>query len=650
MDKYRVKTDQGTFIVTLDQPVASQEELMALVEEAIGGPTPTEETPKAKPRPEGFFATMGNELSEGSTAVAEGIKRTLSGNPLGILQSGMGGLQMAGSPMTATGAKAGELTQDMAMGLGMGPTGSAAFATAADIGTQLVGLPSLARRGVSRIGRMFNNPSATTVATQAVANKFNIPITAADLTQSRALGQLEGIPTRFPLGVSPVAKFGERQVTAVKEALSDIGGKVSPTELTPTQAGELFKETMAKAQKTVRSQADDMYSAVKQAIPENGVFETPYLLNATKEIGKETALSKGIIISKGERTAEKIKSALAAESPESVMIGGKPATVSELKGPLGDLIKKHGMDNPDRLMTYEGMDLLRKDLRQALRDARKAQNDVEVRRLSGLIDGLSEDMRAAADKFPGASLLHEKADQFYRAEVAPYFTKGKLPRKLSDTDASQLVKSWIWGNKDRPENINVVKKALNKPEDFRQITRAWWEDLATKSTDPKTQEFSIGRFLTNYNRFSPGVRAALLGPTVKDADQLVSLMAKVTAARYAGMNPSQSALGIFGVAQGSLALDMGGRILTGDILGAVKKGTLLLAPKGLAHVVTSPTGIKLLSRQLTLPPGSPEAAQLGTRIVAIANSALNKSEIAEMLRDTSMTLEDKIAAGQGLNP
>ena len=653
MPKYRVTTDKGVYNISLDQPVESQEELMALVQDAIGrAPEEKGESKRTPSRPEGFAATFGSEWSGGASDIAKGIKRAMNpdfGGFLGVGQAGMGALRMAGAPGTATGRWAGEGAQDILSAYGAGPNVSAAGATIADLGMQFAGFPALVRSGVRAVGRRLS-PSAITETIQAAANKFGIPVTASELTQSRGLAQLEGIPTRFPLGVEPIAKFGRRQVTATKEAIKDVGGKISPEELTPIQAGELFKETMEKSQKAVRSQADEMYSAVKEAIPENEIFETPSLLKASQDIAQEAKLSKGVIVSKGERTAGKIKAALEQNESATVTIGGVKTPTSELTGPLGDLIKKHGMDNPDRLMTYEGMDFLRKDLRQALRDARKAQNDIEARRLSTLIDGLSEDMRGAAKKFPGAATLHEDADKFYKAEVAPFFTKGKLPRKLSDTDASQIVKSWIWGNRDHPENINLVKAALKKPEEYRKITRAWWEDLSAKSIDPRTREFSMAKFISDYNRFSPGARVALLGPAMRDADELVGLMGKITTAQYAGMNPSGTAMGFGGVSQLATASWMVSEALAGNLLGAVKGGVALLAPKGLAHVVTSPTGIKLLSRQMQLPPGSPEAMQTATRIIAIANSALSQSAIADILRTESISLEDKIAAGQGVNP
>jgi hypothetical protein len=55
----------------------------------------------------------------------------------------------------------------------------------------------------------------------------------------------------------------------------------------------------------------------------------------------------------------------------------------------------------------------------------------------------------------------------------------------------------------------------------------------------------------------------------------------------------------------------------------------------------------LLSRQIQLSPNNPEAVKLGTQIAAIANSALTKSEIAEVLKTEEVPIEEKINAAMG---
>src|SRR3990167_1653232 len=565
-----------------------------------------------------------------------------------------GAMRVIGSPITAGGAKAGETTQDVAIALGsrrlentLGlPTESisAVLATAADMAAQLYAIPKAVAGAATKVASKLAAPMANKYGKSAartikLADEFDIPTTAAQRTGSAPLAQLEALPTRTPIGVQPMAEFGKQQESAIKRAINQIGENISPENLSREEAGRVLKNSYQEASKAARASVDNAYGAVKTAIPDTELFNNPGLLKAASDLNKEVAASKGIIKTKPENVSAKIAAAM---NPDETKIPpGLPAhVVDALKQKFG------AIDDPNRMMSFQGMDAMRKDLRDMLQIARAGHKDNEVRQIGLLIDGLTDDMRATANKFPDAFKLLEQADQQFKTEIAPFFTKGAFPRVLSEHDASQITKTMISANRDRPERIELVKRAIDKPEEFNKVVRSWWQDLGEKSIDPRTGVFSSDRFMTNYNRYTPEVRASLLEGNAPQADRLAELLGSIDRSGVMGANPSQTARGLLAASQVGLAVKVAGDLFTGNFGGAIKGGMLLLSPLGLAKVVTSPTGIELLSKGLMLPAGTQQAIEMSTRLLALSN-AMRKEQKIGLLQDERVNIQDKINAAMG---
>lgn len=663
-----------------------------------------------EPQRKGFGATFSEEVGAGASNIAEGVKQVLRSlsfpgvrrieerlqGGTGAAQAAIGGLQLFGAPFVATGAGVKELArpgieaavtaiapytlprllgrikssreEDIRLGKEAGEGVGDIVATV----TSALG-PQTVAKGVLGVIQKATAPFAAKMGPSAervkqLASEFGVTPTAAQIRESPALAQLETFPQRFPIGVKRIVEFGEKQRGETLKVAREIGEKVSPEKLKLEEAGKLYKTVLyPEASKLARSKSDELYNSAKEAVPKEELFQADALLGKVDDIAKDTALAKGTIRGPAESISARVSAAI---EPTKKLPKGAEATLAEAQlvrkrmpeGEYDKLVAEFGLDEKNKLFTFEGMDLLRKEIRSRLRVAERAGRDNDARKLRDLANSLSEDITSTANKFPEAAHLLDEADKNYRKEIAPFFTKDAFPRKLSNKDASQIVKTAIWGNRDRPENIELIKQAIKKPEEFAKISRAWWEDLVDKSFDPKTKLFSSGRLLTNYNKFTPEVKQSLLGPELaQTSDRMMELFSALERSRIAGENPSQTARGLLSAGQimgaitivptrafhGMTALATGQvREAMSELGGALGQLGVLLTPAGIARIVTSPGGIQWLTTGMQLQPGTKEATMIGSKLLGLAN-AIPRDQITTILKSEEVSIQDKISAAMG---
>jgi hypothetical protein len=356
-------------------------------------------------------------------------------------------------------------------------------------------------------------------------------------------------------------------------------------------------------------------------------------------------VAKGV----AESIAGKVKPAGEAE-----VLGGKK--VSELPKDWADeIVAKYKLDDSGRGYTYEGLDLIRREVRSNWRQAKTSQNDNAARKLKLIEEGLTGDMKAVASKYQGGADALVAADEFYATSIGPLFTKGKFPRKLSDDDASQIVKGWIGVNKDHPERVKLVMKAANDPEESQKIVRAWWENLIENSFDKKTGQFSAGRLMTQYGAYSPEVRQVLLGANKDKVDRFAELARTLDKSAVFSANPSGTGQALLSSGQLITLTSSATWAITGAARGdlpqlaaATATGAVALTPALLAKVLMNPAGIEWMTIGLKAAPKSPERVIAQGKILAIAN-AMPKLDLNNILKSEDVSFEDKMKAAEGRN-
>ena len=612
-----------------------------------------------EPMPEGFFNTLQHEFGAGSREMSDAIGMTL--NPPsttsalaleGPIRYLLGALRAGASPITAGFRKLGQAGQDVSMAMGASPDVSAGIATALELGAPFK-TPQIASKIagpiISRIRQPLGKLSETQQEIANLGKEFGVNLTGGQIRQSPGLNMAEAVPTRFPIGIKKVAAKGEQQRGQVLEAAKEIGKDITPQKLTPTEAGQLALNLMEKEETALRAKSDSLYNAIYKIIPADEVSSAVETLKATGELNRQKAASMGVVRGVAEAIAGKVK-----PIGEGTILGGKK--MSELPKDWADeIVAKYKLDDSSRGYTYEGLDLIRREVRSSWRQAKTANNDNVARKLRLIEEGLTGDMKATASKYPSGVDALTTADEFYATSIGPLFTKGKFPRKLSDEDASQIVKGWIGANKDHPERVELVMKAANSPQETSKIVRAWWENLIENSIDKRTGQFSGNRLMTQYGAYSPEVKQLLLGENKAKADRFAELARTLDKSAVFGANPSGTGQAFLSSGQLITLTSSATFALTGAMRGdlpqlaaATSTGAIALTPALLAKVLMSPAGIDWITIGLKSAAGSPERKIAQGKILAIAN-ALPKFDLNKILQNEDVPIEQKLNAAEGRN-
>jgi hypothetical protein len=127
---------------------------------------------------------------------------------------------------------------------------------------------------------------------RAAAKSLDIPLRAGDMTESRALQQLERVPTYFPFGAAPVQRFGQRQITAAdratQAAISQFGKRVGSL-----MEGVRVRADIDASLKGFRFETDNLFKQVELAIGPEPVVPTARLraaVEALTAVGEKTPL------------------------------------------------------------------------------------------------------------------------------------------------------------------------------------------------------------------------------------------------------------------------------------------------------------------------------------------------------------------------
>ena len=649
-----VEVEGHRFYVPSDATPDEIDSILASKKSPIDLTTPTGETPM----PEGYWENLKREFSAGSQEMGRGLELTRNPSSLtsalaleGPSRYMLGSMQALASPFTAGFRDLGQIAQDVSMALGASPGVSAGLATGVELASPLKApqfIGKLASPIASRIRQPLGKLSETQQRVVNLGDEFGVNMTAGQIRQSPGLNMAEAVPTRFPIGVKKVAAKGEQQRKQMVEATESLAKDIAPEKLSPTEAGQLAINLMEKEETALRAKGDDLYNAIYKVVPATEVSPATETLKATSELNRQKAISMGVARGPAEGIAGKVKPLTIEEK----IMGGKK--VSDLPSDWADeIVTRYKLDDPNRGYTYEGLDLIRKEVRSVWRQARAASNDNAARKLKLVEDGLTADMTEVAGKYEGGATALAKADEFYATSIGPLFTKGKFPRKLSDEDASQIVKGWIGRNKDHPERVELVMKATNSPQETSKIVRAWWEQLIKDSFDKPTGQFSGRRLTTQYESYSPEVKQILLGENKDKADRFVELGQTLDKSVVFSSNTSGTGQALLSSGQLVTLTTSGVLGLTGAATGnlpllasATSTGAVALTPALLAKVLMSPAGIEWMTIGAKAAAGSPERKIAQGKILAIAN-ALPKLELNKIFKSEDVPIEEKINAAMG---
>lgn len=149
--------------------------------------------------------------------------------------------------------------------------------------------------------------------------------------------------------------------------------------------------------------------------------------------------------------------------------------------------------------------------------------------LNQLYGNLSEDMRnAAASKGDQALQAFERANQFYRSGRERI--EGSLEKIINSDTPERAFSLATQGTRQGATQLNTLKKSLNK-EEFAALQSTVLKRMgqATPGRQDETgQLFSVGTFLTNWNKLAPEAKNVLFGGEKTELRKSLNNLLEVT--------------------------------------------------------------------------------------------------------------------------
>ena len=273
--------------------------------------------------PEGFLATVGNELSQAGKEIRSGISAQKAipdlGSILGILKMAGGAARGLNAIPAGAGASVGQTVQDLTQPY-LGATGSAIPATIVDAATQFLTGGALSKL-IGKAGSLATRAAAPFFEAQAT-NAANQAAHAADMQQ-----YLKAIATRGE-------QAGAQNLTA-----EQVAQKVAQAEKLISGPGSqpLTKTSPLAESYRVPGTSEDIYAGVKAAIEEPvSLPQTAAKIDEMLARMQSPGVAGGLTPKSATRAAEELSGAITQgsfQSPDQ----GAIAALREMLGQKGQL-------------------------------------------------------------------------------------------------------------------------------------------------------------------------------------------------------------------------------------------------------------------------------------------------------------------------
>ncbi len=230
-------------------------------------------------------------------------------------------------------------------------------------------------------------------------------------------------------------------------------------------------------------------------------------------------------------------------------------------------------------------------------------SDVPRSKLNALYGALSDDMKQAAQNSgPQAQAAWNKANEFYKSGQDRIDTLQRVVNQNGGPEA--VFNSAMAGTKDGATTLNSVMNSLS-PADQKMVSAAVINRLGKATPGQQNaagDEFSMGSFLTNWNKLSPQAKSTLFdryGPSFsKDMDSIANVASNVRSGSRYLANPS-------GTAASAAQIGTVGAFITSALTGHPLGAGAIAAGTGVANLgarlMTNPTFVKFLAKKVDVP-------------------------------------------------
>ena len=382
------------------------------------------------------------------------------------------------------------------------------------------------------------------------------------------------------------------------EIVHKYGGPVSEEA-----AGKVFQEALEGNTAAFKSHASKLYADVDNLSEGVKVDLSGLKAFATEQLEKRAGVPGEVSGNRGLKMLNQVARAGeggAEDAQLKEIAQGLGVDVTDLADPkYAKMLGALGVSDAPmaKEMTFQQAATFRSDLTSFIRQATREKDDVARGTAQQLLKRLDEAMDTAGAGSPALATAYKSANAFYREGKQKY--ESELMRGLADQYPEEVVRSLIGGKRTTP--IREARAAIG-PEAWKKVQARVADDTLTKATND-AGEIVGSDLLGELRKLSP---ATLKEIYPGDEARALWTLGRVLERSQKSV-PATAKVGVYLAQSG---------VILGVLRGAVSPQALgiLLTPKLLANILTSPRGAKWLTTGLEAPAGSKLAAQAARKI------------------------------------
>lgn len=422
--------------------------------------------------------------------------------------------------------------------------------------------------------------------------EFGVTPTVAEMTGSRSATIMENALSDFPFTSSYFQKHAKKSLDELKFAnrliAEDFGG-AGQGLLTKQEEGMLIREGSEKAIGKLKEIYGKVFDWVGQGVgtqPLQISNTATFLNDMTGRVGKEPVNQNVLKIAQDVMNAGALQGW--NQPTGNAMRGIQWEDLKKWRSEVGELLK-----NPLML----------------------SQRDMNTGQLKQLYSAMTQDMEDAALKAgPDVHARWRAADKYFQVSMTRDVPL--LERIVSKGYDEEIRAAVTQSQKDGGSRLKVLKRRLS-PEEFDAVVAT---ELGTmgkavpNAQDATGDVFSINTFMTKYMGLSPEAKKVMFGGTqhaelAKQLDRFAEVSSALKDVdRLANKSKTGSVLGFLSIFSamgattgGVMSEDTGAGIAKGAAMGS----SLILAPRMLSRMMTSPKFVEWLSDGIKVAKSNP---------------------------------------------
>lgn len=544
----------------------------------------------------------GKMAMQAASPIARGIGQTLTSEPAAQALSTMTG-SIGQSMAESAGLGAPEQTAAGLVGTLVPSAAALRFAPIA--GTRAkVPVPIMAERAVQAVGRAGATREQVAQNIEAFQRAGTMP-SAGQATESGVMRGIESTLGRVPGSIDIMRAKSISQQAEIGGKVKQIADELSAIK-EPVIVGQRIEKGIGLFEKSIRAKESNLYNNLDKFVPKSTPIEAN---NLYSELQKITAPIPG-----------------APALSQTKMIA-RPTLQDFISNLEKDMVASGGK------LPFEAIKRIRSDIGKKLTKI-EIGSDVERAEYKDLYSAISNDIRdAVAKQDPKGLYAFNKANNFSRVMHDRF---DRLQGFISKNEPEKVFDSAFVGMQAGPTRLHSLLQSIPK-EDQKAVVSAFVSKMGRAlpgAQDAGGDIFSTERFLTNWNKISPGAKKELFGRFGSKFSEDMNKIAKTAELIREGSrvlaNPSGTAGAVVGPATYA---SVAGSIAAGKYgfaTGILSVG--LLSNLG-SRLFTNPTYVNWLAKNIDATPNAVPGAI--ANLIALSEDTNDKdlADIAKKLKD-----------------